>query len=299
MREGKFFSFATYDEKSANAFILGIKVGKHSKKVLETYRKASWFVEFFDVDRKENLLEGLRFCDVGDVSISSYRDWRKVEELVEGILSLKRFVVTFSRAHLTSYFTFKGASRFVDKFVVFDAHADLKSSYVDSKVREMDWMSKERVRKALNDATWLRRFKEEYPQKKVLLLGLRSCDEEEYGILSEAGDGIKFATSLQIEESFGKVRKLVKSFSKRGENVYLSVDIDCFDPSFTPAVDYPEASGISFRTFQKCVQAINGKIVGADFACINSIESNMVTEFLVMRAFNEVCKKVKTTIPQT
>ena len=139
--------------------------------------------------------------------------------------------------------------------------------------------------KQINDATWLRRISEIIPPQNILLLGVRSCDEFEFNDLKKSG--INFFTNRSVNDHQDEVTEFVRQFTNESK-VYVSVDIDVFDPSIAPAVDMPEPDGIFFNDFQKLVSAIKGRLVGLDMCCLNPIPNNEVTEFLAVRSLFEI-----------
>ena len=53
---------------------------------------------------------------------------------------------------------------------------------------------------------------------------------------------------------------------KKVDNVYLSIDIDFFDPEFAPGTGYPEKNGFSPEQFLPILKELikSGKVKGAD-----------------------------------
>lgn len=80
--------------------------------------------------------------------------------------------------------------------------------------------------------------------------------------------GIRATTAHQIEQQsrFG-VHVLGKDYTMLFDlegPVYLSLDIDGIDPAFAPGVAHPEPGGLSTLEAVGIIQALRGKIVGAD-----------------------------------
>jgi agmatinase len=63
----------------------------------------------------------------------------------------------------------------------------------------------------------------------------------------------------------------VRDFVGRAKNVYLSIDIDAFDPEVAPGTGYLEKDGLSWEDFEKLAGALleSGKVRGADFVEFN------------------------------
>ncbi|MGC9059111.1 MAG: arginase family protein, partial [Candidatus Aenigmatarchaeota archaeon] len=146
----------------------------------------------------------------------------------------------------------------------------------------------ENPKEKFNGSTWLRRLLENQ-SKKVLLIGLRSFDEDEIKFLKERK--VKFFTSMEILKNKDKVLKSVRDFTKNS-NLHISLDFDFFDPSVFPAVDYPEPGGIYFYDFADIVENIEGKIVSIDACCLKPIENNLISEFLAVKSMFYLLSKI-------
>ncbi|PUA31739.1 MAG: hypothetical protein B9J98_05310 [Candidatus Terraquivivens tikiterensis] len=276
-----------YSREESNVVAFGVILGKKAEESVRAIRDASWFIETFDITSRRNLLERARVYDVGDIRPASYADLDCITKTASSILLEGKLPLMLGGGHLATYYALKAMPRDVT-LVVFDAHCDLRESYIDEKIVELDYIGEDvEVDKRLNDATWLRRASEEKVFKRAVVLGVRSGDEEQLDYSKKAG--IPLITSERLLSKKGlnaAVRTLYKL--TRGKKVYVSLDVDVFDPSIAPAVDHPEPSGIGFREFTKLVRSIKGKIVGCDVVCLRKIPDNEVTEFLAARAVLEL-----------
>jgi len=172
------------------------------------------------------------------------------------------------------------------KLIVFDAHCDLKNEYEDETVKkDLDFMRDIKFNSRINDATWLRRTCEFINPKDILLLGVRSCDEDEFNLIQE--NRMFYFTPKQIIKNTEEVKDRLRRFT-HNSNLYVSIDVDVFDPSIAPAVHYPEPNGLFFKDFCELVSAIEGRIVGIDLVCLNPLKNNQITEFLSIKAIFEI-----------
>jgi len=266
-----------FTEEQANVIVFGISTGKDGQKSIDSIRETSWFVEFFDADEKRNLLENIRVHDIGNVDLADAT--KKIREIRKS----NRIPLVLSRAHLSSLYSLKG---FDDvKLIVFDAHTDLHDRYLDEKVQDANYSAT--FDEKTNDATWLKRYCDNAGLNNVMILGVRSVAEDVIDNLNM----IKHFTSTQVKENLELVKKKIKEFTQNS-NVYVSLDIDVFDPAIAPAVDYPEPDGIYFDHFRELIRSIHGKIVGADLVCLKPIENNQVTEFLAVKSIFEILGKI-------
>jgi arginase family enzyme len=95
-----------------------------------------------------------------------------------------------------------------------------------------------------------------------------------------------------MKEDFNKLKENLRNFV-RNSNVYISVDMDGFDPAFAPAVYHPEPGGFSYQEFVDLLSVFkDSQIVGFDLVELKSIPDNNVTEFLATRVIFEILKYI-------
>lgn len=275
--------------EEADIVIFGVPLGKDAKKSLDSLRETSWFVEFFDVNKKKNLIENLKLFDAGDISLTSENDiFVKTKEMVDK----KKIPLILGKSHLLTLFSLRAFDKV--KVVSFDAHADIKNEYEDEKISQSIEPLNLRESSKYNCTTWLRRVYEE-GKKDIAILGLRSCDKEDYDFIEK--NGILSFTPSQIRKNFyekGRIKEVLRNFSKDSK-VYLSIDIDVFDPSIAPAVDHPEPNGLFLQEFLDLIEIFKGRIVGFDLVEIAFCDKKLmeITEFLATRVILEVLSRLK------
>ncbi|MEM5829527.1 MAG: arginase family protein [Candidatus Aenigmatarchaeota archaeon] len=274
------FCLNLVSEEEADIVIFGALLGKNSKKVLSSLRKTSWFLEWFDVDREKNLIEEVKVVDIGDVKVERGNE---IEEVIKKILSKKKIPFMLSESHLATYFALKAFDEV--KVVSFDAHFDVKNSYIDEKMVDSIFplnLNEEEI-KRLNRATWVRRSFEE-GKSEFCFVGVRSGDEFDLEFVKEKK--MLYFTSKMIRENFQGVKQKLRKFCKNNK-IYLTIDIDAFDPSVAPAVGHPEPDGIFWFQFQELLKEVfKGKVVGLDLVEIEPMGSK-VTEFLATKIIFE------------
>ncbi|MDI6826468.1 MAG: arginase family protein [Candidatus Aenigmarchaeota archaeon] len=277
-----------FTPEESDVIVFGVPLGKNSKIALNSLRKISDFVEPFDIDKKRNLLENVKIADTGDLKL------KKLDEITKKtreIVGKNKVPLILGGGHLLTFFALKAFENV--KLIVFDAHCDLKDEYEDEIIKDLDFVKGIKFNPKINDATWLRRTCEFLEPKNIMLVGIRSCDEDEFDFMEK--NGISYITPNQIKDNLQEAEEKLKEFTK-DSRLYISVDIDAFDPSFAPAVHHPEPNGISFREFSRLINAIDGKIVGLDLTCLRPITDNKVTEFLAIRSVFEVEGKIQEKI---
>ena len=202
----------------------------------------------------------------GDVVETLKRLEKAIEEIV---LGEGRKIIVLGGEHTVLY----GTKRVLDEktlLVVFDAHADLRDEYLNSK---------------LNHATVLRRVLDEFPSENTVLVGTRALDAEEGEFIRE--NNIRVFTSRRLwsygtHEVSQKLRALSRDFSK----IYLSLDMDVLDPAYAPGVGTPEPLGLDPHTLVTLLGSLlsTGKVVGLEIVETNPLmDPSNVTSFLAAK----------------
>ena len=152
-----------------------------------------------------------------------------------------------------------------------DAHADLRNSYQNNKY---------------SHACTIRRCLEILPSKKVFQIGIRSGTKEEFTIMNNHHQLIKFRTGDSITE----IQKTLEPFKK--QPIYLTIDLDWFDPSLLSGTGTPEPGGFFWHDFEKIIELLNiFEIIGCDIvelspdldnSGISSIVAAKTTRSLIM-----------------
>lgn len=270
----KFFT-DLFSEKESDIIVIGVPNGNGGKEYVDSIRKQSWFVEIFDIYKKKNLFNK-KICDIGDIT-----EYKKLEEKLREIFKNGKIPLIITKGDIASYRACKDLRDI--KVVSFDAHTDLLDKYTDEKIESIDGFKDERV----NSSTWLRRTAEVLGEESVCIIGLRSINEDLMSYVEK--EKIFHLTPREIRENLDDAKEHVSIFTQ-GERIWVNLDVDCFDPSIAPNVDYPEPDGINFQEFQEIVSAFQGKVVGITLCGGNPMQGN-VTEFLAVRSVFELLSK--------
>ena len=124
-----------------------------------------------------------------------------------------------------------------------DAHADLRDSYMNNKN---------------SHACTMQRCLEKLPSQKIFQIGIRSGTKEEF-------EKMRINKQL-IDYQKGDENLLVKTLEQvKGLPIYLTVDLDWFDPSLLPGTGTPEPGGYLWHDFEIIIRTLNKfNLVGAD-----------------------------------
>lgn len=189
---------------------------------------------------------------------------RNVEAEVWDIIEKDKMPVVLGGEHSVSI----GAIRALKKkyqdlsILYFDAHHDIRDSYNGSRY---------------NHACVARRIMEIAPLVEV---GVRSLSIAEFDFVT--GKDIKII-SRQYMISNPEWQSEIKGYLS--DRIYITVDLDVFDPSIMPSVGTPEPGGMLWYDFLKSLRAIiqGKKIVGFDVVELCPIKDIVAPDFMVAR----------------
>jgi len=126
----------------------------------------------------------------------------------------------------------------------------------------------------------------------VLSLGIRSLDITEAQFLAEnpAIATARFAESMRTDNSY--LAELADFVG--GKNVYLTIDVDVFDPSIVPATGTPEPGGLSWYDVLAIVRTVtqHGEVICFDCVELAPIPGLHAPDFTVAKLVYKTCSLV-------
>ena len=125
----------------------------------------------------------------------------------------------------------------------------------------------------------------------VVPVGIRSMDESEFRFLRRAK--IDPVTALDCHSDEGWLDRVLDAL---GDVVYVTLDIDGFDPSTAPGTGTPEPGGLDWYQVIGLLRlvAAEKKIVGADIVEVMPLPGQVVTEYLAARLAHKLMCYVHT-----
>lgn len=185
--------------------------------------------------------------DAGDLELcfgSPQAALKDIENCADEILKDQKLPVLLGGEHLVTLGAVRAAiRRYPELHIIhFDAHADLRSDYLGEP---------------LSHACVMRRCYECLGDNRIHQFCIRSGDREEFRFAEEHTDFHPF--------SFEGLESLVHSLKELDLPVYLTIDLDCLDPSVFPGTGTPEAGGVSFLQLLEAMKlACQTRVIGAD-----------------------------------
>ncbi|MBO3803467.1 MAG: arginase family protein, partial [Candidatus Brockarchaeota archaeon] len=166
-----------------------------------------------------------------------------VRDTVKELVGHGKVPVCMGGEHTITMGVLRGIGR--TPLLVFDAHLDLRESLMGLK---------------LCHASWLRYSIEAGLVEKALVVGARGFCKEE---VEYASNRVKYVTPIDLREGGGK--EAFASFVEGAGKLYVSVDVDAFDPAYAPGVGNPEPDGLSASELFSLLEAVRSSgLVGFD-----------------------------------
>jgi agmatinase len=221
-------------------------------------REASNMIEVYSFRTFLNPLE-IKYSDIGDLNIvyNLRKNLDNTKKIVDTIRKDEKIPILIGGEHTFTYSMLDYKNEDL-ALIVFDAHLDLRNEYLEEK-----W----------SHATFMRRIIENFPNIKIVYLGIRAIDIEELEYLKKLE--IPYFTSYNIYENILEIKKFLKSFLKNIKKIHVSIDMDVLDPCYAPAVGNPEPDGITYMQLLDLLKnIINEKTISLDLTEVSPIWDN-------------------------
>lgn len=236
---------------------------KGADKGPEAFLDASFTLENYDVETgTEAYKHGIATLPFVTEDRTPELLCNQVQQEVITLLNDGKFPVTIGGNHTVSIGAIRAMAKKYDNLTVLqlDAHSDLRPSYEGSP---------------LNHACVMNRAAE---VAKITQVGIRSQCVEELPFFEK--DRLFYAH--QIFDNNNWQQKAIDTLS---ENVYVTIDLDVFDPSVLPSTGTPEPGGLTYYQVLHFLRSVfaNRNVVGFDIVelCPNPIDK--ASDYLAAR----------------
>ena len=227
----------------------------------DSIRKASWTLETYSPYLKLDL-EDIPFRDAGNLELRQ-GDLGYCLDLIGAaateIAAIGSRALILGGEHLITWPILKALTGLLRDIQVvhFDAHCDLRDDYEGQR---------------LSHATVMRRVKE-LTRAEILSIGIRSGTRQEFEELVPIGSPEALAARL-----------------KKDLPVYITFDMDVFDPSAAPGVTTPEPGGLFFDQVMEYFRVFMGmNIAGADIVELSpDYDTTLVSSITTAKVCREI-----------
>lgn len=190
-----------------------------------------------------------RLLDAGDLDLSDEAGARhRIETAIRDLISGGNQPISLGGDHSITYPIIRGfgpRSRTLTVLQV-DAHGDLYSEFQGDRY---------------SHACPFARILEEGLVKRLVQVGIRTMNDEQRANADRYG-----VETIDMRAWASGARPGIEG------PVYVSIDMDGFDPAFAPGVSHREPGGLTAREVLTLIQELDGPIVGADVVEFNPSE---------------------------
>lgn len=175
-----------------------------------------------------------------------------------------KFPVVLGGEHSVSIGAIQAAAKSFSNLTILqlDAHADTRTEYEGS---------------VFNHACVMARAREWCP---IVQVGIRSMDSSEKPGMDT--NRVFFAHEIAADPQKNWIRKILSLLT---ENVYLTIDLDVFDPSLMPATGTPEPGGLGWYDVISLIEQVcsSRTLIGMDVVELCPRESLWSCDFLAAK----------------
>ena len=231
--------------------------------------KASHQVELYDeeLNYEPHKKIGIKTLKPFKIDKNINKALKKISLINENILNRKKFPLVLGGEHsITPGCIIPFTKKFKNICLLhFDAHADLRESYLGEK---------------FSHASAIRRCLD-YKNVSLISFGIRNISKGEIPFLKKNSKRINiFWAKDKKKWNLNTFKKMIKN-----KTVYLTFDVDGFDSSIMPATGTPEPGGLFWNESLEIIKiaAKNSNIVGADINELAPIKGFNSYNFLVAK----------------
>ena len=191
----------------------------------------------------------------------------RVRETAGGLFDRGVFPVLLGGEHSVSIGAIQAAAdRFEDLCVLqIDAHGDTREEYLGSAYNHACVMARARERCA------------------IMQVGIRSAERDEVERMDPSR--VYFAHDIHTRERDGDFGWIDEAVGRLEKNVYVTFDLDAFDPSLLPATGTPEPGGLSWRQANDLLSRVarERNVVGFDVVELCPRQGFHASEFVAAK----------------
>ncbi|QNL21944.1 agmatinase [Hyphobacterium sp. CCMP332] len=239
--------------------------GKGADKGPEAFLEAAENMELFDIQtRTEVYKKGIHLAKAVTENDSPDAMVKAVHNTAKSFLDKGKFVTLFGGEHSISIGSIRAFDEKFDDLTVLqiDAHTDLRPEYQGTPYNHAC---------AVYEAS---------KRNNLIQVGIRSMDIVEMEHLDES----KVFWAHEIHKSMDWVNRAIELMT---ENVFITIDLDAFDPSIMPSTGTPEPGGMNWWQMDYFLsKVINSKsVVGFDIVELAPNKNNRGPDFLSAKLY--------------
>ncbi|WOD44511.1 agmatinase [Hwangdonia lutea] len=238
---------------------------KGADKGPEAFLNASENMELYDIETDTEVYkQGVFLTEAVTESSSPETMVDAVHQIVKKYIKKNKFVTVFGGEHSVSIGSIRAFNEMYPSLTVLhiDAHADLRKSYEGSTCNHAC---------AVYEAS---------QNTNLIQVGIRSMDAIEKTVMDT--DKTYFAHDMAVDDSW-----MEAAIDQMTDNVFITFDLDAFDPSILPSTGTPEPGGLLwYETLEFLKQVFEEKnVVGFDIVELCPNEKDKSSDFLAAKLY--------------
>jgi agmatinase len=234
-----------------------VSYGGGTAKAPQAIIKASQYVEFLDDEFFRELCFEVGIATLPPLNFGKHTGKAMLDHLqlaVSQQIEAGKFVVTLGGEHTISTAPILAHYEHYPNMSIlhFDAHSDLRMEYSGTPYSHACFMA--------------RVADEGFPMKRVVQVGIRAQEKAEFEYTKQLGIKTFYATKIR-KGSHGKDWQKAVVNALPSQDVYITFDVDYFDPSIMPTTGTPEPDGFLWNETMDIFRELNQagkKIIGFD-----------------------------------
>lgn len=233
--------------------------------------EASQYVEFYDEETNKELCFEQGICTAEHLEFGALKIDESLEKLhstIKQLLDSGKFVVTVGGEHSLSISPIKAHLENYENVSILqiDAHSDFRDTYEGSKHSHASIMAR------AAEIT-----------KDIVQVGIRAQCKEEAEFIRE--NKIITFYSRDLRSKYLNKDWQSEVVKNLNDNVYITFDIDGFDPALVPATGTPEPGGLFWDETMNLLQQVGAEknIIGFDVVELAPIKNLPSSDFVAAK----------------
>ncbi len=238
---------------------------KGADKGPEAFLDASENMELYDIETETEVYkQGVYLANAVTENSSPEAMVEAVHQITKSYIRKNKFVTIFGGEHSISIGTIRAFSEMFTSLTVLqlDAHADLRKEYEGSSCNHAC---------AVYEAS---------QTTNLIQVGIRSMDSIETTVMDK--DKTYFAHDMAMDDTWTH-----SAIDQMTDNVFITIDLDAFDPSILPSTGTPEPGGLLwYETLDFLRQVFEEKnVVGFDIVELCPNKNERSSDFLAAKLY--------------
>ena len=238
---------------------------KGADKGFDAFLAASENMELYDIETNSEVYKkGVYIAETVDENTSAEHMVEQVHKTVKKYIQQKKFVTVFGGEHSISIGVIRA---FKDSFknltvLHLDAHADLREEYNGTPYNHAC---------AVYEAS---------KTTNLIQVGIRSMDSSENEMMNK--DQVFFAEQMIYDDSW-----VDRAIDMMTDQVFITFDVDVFDPSIMPSTGTPEPGGLLWNETIEFLKKVfkEKEVVGFDIVELCPNPTNKAPDFMIAKLY--------------